>query len=63
MENFDEKYALTGKLLVAAPVLNDDDIFGRSVVYICSHSNRGAMGVIINKPLEKFTFFGRFRTV
>ena len=56
MENFDEKYALTGKLLVAAPVLNDDDIFGRSVVYICSHSNRGAMGVIINKPLEKFTF-------
>ena len=56
MENFDEKYALTGKLLVAAPVLNDDDIFGRSVVYICSHSNRGAMGLIINKPLEKFTF-------
>lgn len=56
MENFDEKYALTGKLLVAAPILNDDDIFGRSVVYICSHSSRGAMGVIINKPLEKFTF-------
>ena len=56
MENFDEKYALTGKLLVAAPTLNNDDLFGRSVVYICSHSNRGAMGVIINKPLEKFTF-------
>jgi len=56
MENFDEKYALTGKLLVATPALNDDDIFDRSVVYVCSHTHRGAMGVIINKPLDKYTF-------
>ncbi len=56
MENFDDKYALTGKLLVATPALNDDEIFNHSVVYICSHTNRGAMGIIINKPLEKYTF-------
>ena len=56
MEKFDEKYALNGKLLVATSALNDDDIFDRSVVYICSHTNRGAMGIIINKPMEKYTF-------
>ena len=56
MENFDEKYALNGKLLVATSALNGDDIFDRSVVYICSHTKRGAMGIIINKPLEKYTF-------
>ncbi len=56
MDKFDDKYALTGKLLVATPNLNDDDIFGRSVVYVCSHTSRGAMGVIINKPLEQYTF-------
>ena len=56
MENFDEKYALNGKLLVATPALYDDEIFRRSVVYICSHTKRGAMGIIINKPLDKYTF-------
>ncbi len=56
MENFDEKYALNGKLLVATPTLSDDEIFRRSVVYICSHTKRGAMGIIINKPLDKYTF-------
>lgn len=56
MTDFDDKYALTGKFLVASPMLNDDDIFSHSVVYICSHTNRGAMGLIINKPMEKYTF-------
>ena len=56
MDDFIDKYSLTGKLLVAMPKLCDDDIFTHSVVYICSHTNRGAMGLIINKPLEKYTF-------
>ena len=56
MDNFEDKYALTGKFLVASPSLREDEIFGQSVVYICSHTNRGAMGVIINKPLDKYTF-------
>jgi putative transcriptional regulator len=28
----------------------DDGTFARSVVYVCEHSERGALGLIINKP-------------
>ncbi len=56
MDGFIDKYSLVGKFLIAMPMLDEDDIFSRSVVYICSHTNRGAMGLIINKPLEKYTF-------
>lgn len=37
--------------LIAMPGL-EDEVFGRSVVYVCEHSARGAMGLIINKPAE-----------
>lgn len=56
MDEFIDKYSLVGKFLIAMPMLDEDDIFSRSVVYVCSHTNRGAMGLIINKPLEKYTF-------
>jgi len=29
-----------------------DELFGRSVVFMCEHSERGALGLIINKPGE-----------
>jgi len=56
MDTFIDKYSLTGKLLIATQTLGENDIFSRSVVYICSHTNRGAMGLIINKPIDKYTF-------
>lgn len=56
MDNFDEKYALTGKFLIATPHLNDDDYFGHSLIYLCSHGRNGAMGVIVNKRLDTYTF-------
>ena len=56
MDDFDNKYALTGKFLVALPSLNESDCFGRSVVYVCSHGKSGAMGLIINKRMDKFSF-------
>jgi putative transcriptional regulator len=37
--------------LIAMPGL-DDETFARSVIYMCEHSERGAMGLIINKPAE-----------
>lgn len=40
---------LTNYFLVATPNL-DDSTFSGSVIYICEHSENGAMGVIINKP-------------
>ena len=42
---------LTHHFLIAMPGL-EDDLFSRSVVYLCEHSARGAMGLIINKPAD-----------
>ena len=42
---------LTHHFLIAMPGLNDV-AFGRSVVYLCEHSDRGALGLIINKPSD-----------
>ena len=40
---------LTNHFLIAMPGM-DDGTFARSVVYVCEHSERGALGLIINKP-------------
>jgi len=40
---------LTGKLLIAMPDMGDLR-FEHAVVFICSHSDEGAMGLIVNKP-------------
>jgi len=42
---------LTNHFLIAMPGLCDD-LFGRSVVYLCEHSQRGALGLVINKPSD-----------
>ena len=44
--------ALTGRLLVATPLL-DEPNFRRAVVFVCSHTDDGAFGVILNRPLEE----------
>ncbi|MFV0681143.1 YqgE/AlgH family protein [Ottowia sp.] len=40
---------LTNHFLIAMPGM-EDGTFSRSVVYVCDHSERGALGLIINKP-------------
>ncbi|TCV96920.1 YqgE/AlgH family protein [Biostraticola tofi] len=40
--------------LIAMPALSDP-LFKRSVIYICEHNDDGAMGIVINKPVEQFT--------
>ena len=30
----------------------EDETFAKSVVYVCEHSERGALGLVINKPSE-----------
>ena len=46
---------LEGKILIALPGMNDPR-FERSVIYMCAHSNTGAMGLIVNKPIEGLNF-------
>jgi putative transcriptional regulator len=43
--------SLAGRLLVAMPVVQGS-CFDRSVVYLCAHNEAGAMGVIVNYPVE-----------
>jgi putative transcriptional regulator len=40
---------LDGQLLVAMPGMSDER-FARSVIYLCAHSEEGAMGIIVNQP-------------
>ena len=40
---------LSNHFLIAMPGL-EDGLFGKSVVYVCDHSPRGALGLVINKP-------------
>lgn len=42
---------LTNHFLIAMPGL-EDELFARSVVYLCEHSERGALGLMINKPSD-----------
>jgi putative transcriptional regulator len=46
---------LDGQLLIAMPGIMDDR-FARSVIYMCAHSEEGAMGIIVNRPAEKVDF-------
>lgn len=46
---------LAGQMLVAMPHMQDPR-FQRSLVFICAHSAEGAMGLVVNRPLESLTF-------
>lgn len=47
--SFEPDY-LTGKLLIASPLIGDPR-FDRSVVLLCAHEDDHAMGILINKPI------------
>ncbi len=58
-EDFREKTGLStslvGQVLIAMPGIGDVR-FERSVIYLCGHSDDGAMGLIVNKPVDDVTF-------
>ncbi len=39
---------LEGKMLIAMPAMGDDR-FVRTLIYMCAHSDEGAMGLVVNK--------------
>jgi len=58
MNDFDKTMLgsnLEGQLLIAMPGMSDPR-FARSVVYMCAHSDEGAMGLVINQPIDDLTF-------
>jgi len=42
---------LGGKLLIASPLIGDPR-FDRAVVYMCSHGDDQAMGLVVNQPMD-----------
>ena len=42
---------LTHKFLIAMPAMADPNFSG-AVVYICEHTEKGALGLVINRPTE-----------
>lgn len=54
-KDFTQNNFLTGKLLVAMPFMGDNR-FDHAVIYVCGHDDYGAIGLVINKPLNSLTF-------
>lgn len=42
---------LTGRVLIAMPGMQDPR-FGQSIVFVCAHSDEGAMGLVVNKRAD-----------
>ncbi len=46
---------LEGQILIAMPNIGDPR-FDRSVIFVCAHTDEGAMGLILNKLADEITF-------
>lgn len=47
--------SLTGKFLIASPFCMPNDVFNKSLIYVMSHNESGAVGLIINRIVQKLT--------
>ncbi len=46
-----DKLNLTDNFLIAMPAL-EDPYFAHALVYICEHNENGALGIIVNRPID-----------
>ncbi len=46
---------LTSQMLIAMPGMSDPR-FDRTVIYLCAHSDEGAMGLVINRLFDSISF-------
>lgn len=46
-----ENMNLTGQFLIAMPAMQDP-FFSKTVTFICTHNEDGAMGVVLNRPMQ-----------
>jgi putative transcriptional regulator len=46
-----QKVNLTQHFLIAMPAMADPH-FAKSLTYICEHNDQGALGVVVNRPIE-----------
>ena len=55
IETTQSEISLSGQLLVAMPHM-EDPRFARTVIYMCAHSDDGAMGLVVNRPIDSMRF-------
>ena len=55
IETTQSEITLSGQLLVAMPHM-EDPRFARTVVYVCAHSDDGAMGLVVNRLIDNMQF-------
>jgi putative transcriptional regulator len=48
---FMDNVNLTDNFLIAMPAL-EDPYFANALVYICEHNENGALGIIVNRPID-----------
>lgn len=46
---------LAGKFLIASPYYPGAEVFNKSLIYMVSHSHKGAMGLAVNNMVNKVT--------
>jgi putative transcriptional regulator len=46
---------MTGQLLIAMPGMRDER-FSKSVIYMCAHTDEGAMGLVLNQVIDSLSF-------
>jgi len=46
---------MTGQLLIAMPGMRDER-FAKSVIYMCAHTDEGAMGLVLNQVIDSLSF-------
>jgi len=46
---------MTGRLLIAMPGMRDER-FANTVLYMCAHTEEGAMGLVLNQRLDSLSF-------
>ena len=52
---YDQDPYLSGQLLIAMPGMRDER-FSKSVIYMCAHTEEGAMGLVLNQVMVSLSF-------
>ena len=50
-DKFDADFYFTGQLLIAMPGMRDEQFY-KTVIYLCAHTDEGAMGLVLNQVIK-----------
>ena len=54
-DEFDADFYFTGQLLIAMPGMRDEQFY-KTVIYLCAHTDEGAMGLVLNQVIKGLSF-------